>query len=376
MRKVPAQIVASATAPTNLEDVQLTPNDRFALSVDGSSTVTQNIVSYSLKKNDFVSTIPTSAQAVAVSPNGNGVVLTAEFSTNQVRRFIIQRNGTLADTGQEIPAGTNPININFSPDGNFAFVTDAANAVSVLSTVIPDQISLISTVPASGRSQSMAVSSDGRHLFVLGSTNVDIFAFDPVAGNLILERSFAHGLSITLFFGVDQIALDPSETRLFISAAGQVAVFSTSGTKLGTVSGVAGPGGLAIYPRRPVHEGKKSAHMKPGNFLAQNVPGIYPGMFYSLLFYANAQGVENNAPLYVTLTFLDINKNILSNPALKFFVPAASLPDGSSGNWTGFSNVTRVPAPLKAYFARIEFKTGSVGSIVNIDDVALTRFRR
>ncbi|HWP96465.1 MAG TPA: hypothetical protein VN426_06415 [Syntrophomonadaceae bacterium] len=373
LRKIPAQVVGSATSTTNLEDVQLTPDDRFALSVDGSSTVTQNIVSYSLKKDAFVSTIPTSAQAVAVSPTGDGLVLTAEFASNKVRRFIIQHNGTLTDTGQELPAGINPNNINFSPDGNFAFVADAANAVSVLSTVVPDQISLISTVPASGRTQSMAVSRDGRHLFVLGSRNVDIFAFDPAAGSLTLERSFSHGLGINTFFGVDQIALDPSETRLFISAFGQVAVFTTSGTKLGTVAGAAGSGGLAICPLRSVHEGKKAAHMKPGNFLSQNVPGIFPGNLYGLRFYANAQGVRNNAALYVSVTFLDENKNILSNPALEVFIPAGSLPDSASGSWTGFSNATSFPAPPRVYFARIEFKTGSVGSIVNIDDVALVK---
>ncbi|HWP96464.1 MAG TPA: hypothetical protein VN426_06410 [Syntrophomonadaceae bacterium] len=372
LRKEPAQIVASATAPTNLEDVQLTPDDRFALSVDGSAS-NNNLVSYSLKKNVFVSTLPTSAQAVAISPTGNGLVLTAEYDANKVRRFIIQRNGTLTDTGQEIPAGNNPININFSPDGNFAFVSGTSNTVTVLSTIIPDQISLISTVTASFNPQSMAVSSDGTHLFVLGLTNVDIFAFDPVAGSLVLERSFAHNLGITSYYGVDQIALDPSETRLFISASGQVAVFSTSGTKLGTVSGVAGPGGLAIGPRFPVHQGKKAAHMKPGNFLAQNVPGIFPGNLYGLRFYANAQGVQNNAALYVSVTFLDQNKNILSNPALEVFIPAGSLPDSASGSWTGFSNATIFPAPPRAYFARIEFETGSVGSIVNIDDVALVK---
>jgi DNA-binding beta-propeller fold protein YncE len=243
----PAKVVGSATAATFLEDVQITPDDMFALSVDGSAA-NQNIVSYSLKKNTFVSTLATSAQAVAISPTCDSLVLTAVSSANSVRRFMINCCGDLKDTGQQFPAGTNPNNINFSPNGNFAFVVDFAGAVSVLSTVIPDQISLISTIPASSQPQSMVISRDGRHLFVLGSSNVDIFTFDPVSGSLVLARSFAHGLQITPFFGVDQIALDPSETRLFISATGQVAVFTTFGTLLGTVADVSGPGGLAICP--------------------------------------------------------------------------------------------------------------------------------
>lgn len=242
----PAKVISSIIAPTNLEDVQLTPDDRFALSVDGSSP-DQDIVSFSLEKNAVVSAIPTSAQAVAVSPTGNGLVLTAKFYDHVVRRFMIQDNGIITDTGQEIPVGKNPRNINFSPDGEFAFVADAANAVTVLGTILADQISSIDMVSGSSSLQSMAVSRDGRYLFALGLSNIDIFSFDLIAGKLTLERSFAHGLGINTYFGVDQIALDPSETRLFISAFGQVAVFTTWGTKLGTVAGAAGGGGLAIF---------------------------------------------------------------------------------------------------------------------------------
>ena len=245
LSECPAKVAGSATTTTFLEDVQITPNDMFALSVDGSAE-NQNIVSYSLKKNAFVSTLATSAQAVAISPTCARLVLTAVSSANSIRLFMINCCGDLKDTEQQFPAGTNPININFSPNGNFAFVVDFAGDVSVLSTAIPDKISLINTIPTSSQPQSMAISKDGRHVFVLGSSNVDIFTFDPVSGSLALARSFVHGLQITSFFGVDQIALDHSENRLFISATGQVAVFTTFGTFLGIVADVSGPGGLAI----------------------------------------------------------------------------------------------------------------------------------
>ena len=246
-----ATVEHKATAETYLEDVALTPDNRFAISVDGRDPG-QNIVSYSLQENIFKSTLPTDAQAqaVAVSPTGNGLVLTAEYYNNKVRSFVVSHKGTLTDTGLEVPVGDGPININFSPCGNFAFVANRLNdSISVLSTVLPENISLISTVPASSLPQSMAISRNGRYVFLLGSSHVDIFKFDPVSANLTLERSFAHGLGINLLFGVDQIALDPSEQRLFISAFGQVAVFTTFGLKLGTVAGIAGFGGLAIGTR-------------------------------------------------------------------------------------------------------------------------------
>lgn len=196
--------------------------------------------------------MPTSAQAVAVSPSCNGLVLTAVMNANSVHRFTIDREGMLVDCNQEFPAGTNPGNINFSPDGRFAFVANRSasvnfGGVSVLSTLFPDNISLLDTVSVPGVVQSLAVSKDGRHIFALGIANVDIFTFDPIAGSLHLARSFAHGLSIATGIGIDQIALDPAESRLFISATDTLAAFTTYGIPLGSVEGgVSGLGGISI----------------------------------------------------------------------------------------------------------------------------------
>lgn len=244
------RIVHFATAPTYLEDVDLTPDNRFALSVDGSAS-NQDIVSYSLKTNHFISSLPTNAQAVAISPTCNGLVLTAKYDQRLVRVFWINHEGIITDTGLEFPAGGNPININFSPDGNFAFISETPNSISVLSTIFPENISLISTIPASksNQPQSMAITRNGKYLFSLGLNNVDIYNFDPISGNLTLARSFSHGLNINSFYGVDQIALDHDEKKLFISGGGQVGVFTTYGIKLGTVAGVKGPGGLKIGTR-------------------------------------------------------------------------------------------------------------------------------
>lgn len=243
----PARVTGSAVSQTFLEDVALTPDGRYALSVDGSAD-NQDIVSYSLRQNAFASTLPANDQAVAVSPVTGKLVLTVVFAADSVHRFTIDRCGALADTGQEFPAGPRPINLIFSPDGKFAYVASYDSGVSVLSTQDPQNVLLLYTAASSGTVQSMAITRDGRHLFALTLENVDIYFFDPLAGSLTLERSFAHGLSISALFGADQIALDVCETRLFISAIGQVAVFTTYGRSLGAVTGASGPGGIAICP--------------------------------------------------------------------------------------------------------------------------------
>lgn len=100
----PPKVDAILEGPTPMEDVDFTPDGRYAVIVDGGAPA--NIYSYSLRENKFISIIPTDAQAVAVSPKDNGLVLTARRFINTVRRFQINSNGTLIDTGQEIFTGS------------------------------------------------------------------------------------------------------------------------------------------------------------------------------------------------------------------------------------------------------------------------------
>lgn len=232
-----ARVTGSAISETLLRDVALTPDGCYAISVDGAAA-NQDIVSYSLDKNEFVSSLPTSAQAVAVSPVTGGLVLTAEYFSNSVHRFMVNSSGALVDTGQSFPAGPNPNNLNFSPDGRFVFVANYSGGVSVLSTLIPDNVLLLGTAPSSGLTQCLAVSRDGRYVFALTTNNVDIYSFNPVAGSLTLLRSFAHGLTVTAYFGIERLALDATDTRLFISHDAGLAVFTTYGLPLGSVAGI------------------------------------------------------------------------------------------------------------------------------------------
>ncbi len=246
------ELIGRYTVDTFLEDVDLTPDGRFAVSVDGGAE-NQNIVSYSLEQNIVVSSLPAEAQAVAISPTCNGLVLASIEKNQSVRRYEINNTGQLFNSEQEILVGQLPINIIFNQDGNYAFVLDFTGYITVLSTIIPHEINIISTLPTIDNPNCMAISKNSKHFFILGKDSVSIYDFDPIAGHLAYLRSFQHGLQITPYYGVDQITLDQSESRLFISAVGQLAVFTTYGTRLGTVNGVEGPGGIAICSCMPAY---------------------------------------------------------------------------------------------------------------------------
>lgn len=144
-------------------------------------------------------------------------------------------------------------NITFTPDGNFAFIANrAGNSIGILDTRNPDNIRLIRAVGTNTSPLTIVVSNNGRRVYVLTESTVDVFNFNPISGTMSFANSFGHGLQIDFLFGVEQMALDPSETRLFISASGsrELKVFTITGTLVGFVPGVQARGGVAICPRR------------------------------------------------------------------------------------------------------------------------------
>ena len=254
----PPKVIAIQEGQSSMADVDITPDNHFAVTITGLNHPF-NIQSYSLQKNKFVSTLPISFDAVgiAVSPNGNGLVLTNRSSANTVRRFMIDPNGVLFDTGQEIiSGGSRPFNIAFTPDGNFAFVANLiGSSIGILDTENPDNITLLSAVGTNRLPGTIAVSHDGTTVFVLTESTVDIFNFNPQSGTLNLGNSFGHGLLIdpAHLFGADQMALNTNETKLFISAniSRELKVFTTSGKLVGFVAGVEANGGIAICKQFP-----------------------------------------------------------------------------------------------------------------------------
>ncbi|WP_377890745.1 beta-propeller fold lactonase family protein [Alkalihalobacillus sp. R86527] len=251
----PPQVVDVVATPLNAEDVDMTPDNRFAAIVDGGGV--QGIVSYGLADQAIVNAIPgLSLQAVAVSQTGNGLVLGADFFGNQIRVLSIDSAGIIVDTGTTVNTGGNgPINITFHPSGKFAFVANLrSNDIAVFDTTNPTLPVLLTNIPTSTNPQTIVVSKNGKNVFVLtasGGAVVTEYAFTPSAPFLTPVQSFSTGLGTSAYFGVDQMALDVTQKKLLVSAsASQVlAAFGTDGTSLGTIPGVLANGGVATCLR-------------------------------------------------------------------------------------------------------------------------------
>lgn len=243
----PVVIDNESTSPIQAEDVALTPDNRFAV-VGGLGI---GIAAYSLEILGIVDTIPDiRAQAVAVSPNGNGLVLASDIS-NGVHVLLIDSSGNLTRTGQTITTDVQgPINLAFHPSGKFAFVLNSTDPgrISIFDTSNPSNIQFVGNATSPLFAQTIVISNDGKRVYVLSQfeTMVTVYDFKPSAPYLTQIHSFPVNGSIENPIGADQMALDHTGTKLFISASNsfQLQVYSTDGTFLGIVPGVEAHGGI------------------------------------------------------------------------------------------------------------------------------------
>lgn len=239
----PPVVAGTQTLEGFVQDVDITPNEIFAVAA------ADRLYSY-LVANDLIADALTEGTiALAVSPNGNGLILASNRNDPVVlETFLIDSNGNLSMLGT-VPGSFNFFitNIAFSADGNHAFIADFSG-VSVLDTSDPNNITKDGdTVSTNDIPFSFAVSRNGTTVYVLTYATVDIFEFNAATGILTLADSFQHGLPFSIIYvGVDYLGLDISETRLFIAGAGTLAAFTVTGQSLGSVAGVSSDAGLAL----------------------------------------------------------------------------------------------------------------------------------
>lgn len=263
-----------AKATDYLLDVDISPDGRFAAIVDGLGP-DRKIFSYKLENNSYVNQLPAAVHGVAISPAGSGLILTGEGTasnptpTNLKIFYMDPATGLLTDPNITVNShGIRPDNINFTRDGKFAFVVNSgANTpegrnLAVFNTENKNNITFLASASIDFDPQSAAVSRDGRKVYVLTSNTVDIFNFDPLLAPFLTKvGSFDHGLSIADYLSIEQIALDRTETKLFISSAGNVvrAFNAQTGQFISDVQGVVPNGGIATskqpHPQPPPSRG-------------------------------------------------------------------------------------------------------------------------
>jgi len=196
-----------------------------------------------------------SAQAVEVTPDGSLAVI-ANTSQNTVSFIQVSSAGLLTDLAT-LPAGFEPINVAISPKGSVALVPNFGGGSVGIYNLSPTP-SLVGSIQLNvGRLQSVVVSPDGSKAFVYGTDTgtiavLGIDALDNVTDTGIRVAGLRNAAG---FFGVDQLAITPTGTDLFVRSTSGFEVIDTSTNLIKTafvsLPGFTGGGGVATLRNLP-----------------------------------------------------------------------------------------------------------------------------
>lgn len=236
----------------------------FAITIgtgSGEPPPFSSVNSYSLANKEIVSTFTTPVIAAyptdPIIPNDpvHSLVVAMDSENNLIKFLHMDAVGNLTSSGfaDLSSGGVGPQYIKNASEGDFFFISNFNSDSLSIVHITPGGPVLIPPNPVSPNPQGIAVSSDYTRVFVLTADTVDRFSFDPTTGVIAFLGSFAHGLTIPYYPGVNQIAVDPTNTRLFVSGtlpglsrapADVLAVFTTQGVSLGTIAGIEANGGV------------------------------------------------------------------------------------------------------------------------------------
>lgn len=240
-------------------DLSLSADGRYLVVSDGAAAANP-ITIIDTQTQTVIGTLrpDTDRSSIDVCKSGSDVFMGAASSGN-VRRLTLSNTGILADTAQVLGQGSSqPNNVACAPGGTTGVVVN--RGTSDLRSFSASSMAAVSTqpLPGAGLGINVVISPDGSRVFGRRATaGLAAYAFDSVTGAIgseVWSRPTLGGR--VTFFGIDQMAIHPAGTKLYVSTAGAVLVLDAgTGTQLGSFP-IGNPtgidiGGVSVAPNQP-----------------------------------------------------------------------------------------------------------------------------
>jgi hypothetical protein len=231
------------------EDTAISPDGHFLVVCDGSATQPISVVDIATQTQLDTFRLGHDCNSVDVCSDGSVLVTSVERDT--VRRLTINGTGILRDTGEVLSSGGGPNNVFCAPGGLSGIViTYGTNQIQ--SFMIPG-LEAVHTRTLSGREGiSGLVNPAGDRVFARSNNRVDIFDYHSTTGVLgAAPRLTIPIAAATTYYGMDQMALHPNGTKLYVSQPGALKVYDTSTGALltsVTAAGIDKPTGVCVAP--------------------------------------------------------------------------------------------------------------------------------
>lgn len=201
------------------EDIAISPNGLFALVTDGGS---ENCVAaiylspFSLATVYTLTTTSAGAQAVAIAPDNQTVIVCDDFNDRIIYGVVDPNTGLVSETA--LATGIRPANVTISPDGQTVLVANEDNTLSVFQITGPGTLvagTTASVIGLPGGQQSIAFSPNGQRAYVVSvDPSPDQLSWLQInsPGNVTLGGAGVANLLSDVayaFFGVDVLAVTP-----------------------------------------------------------------------------------------------------------------------------------------------------------------------
>lgn len=204
------------------EDTSISPDGRFVVVCDGSAFEPVSVVDIAARSQVSTFHLGTDCNSVEVCDDGSVLVTS---TTGRTRRLTLDSSGVLADTG-DLLLTSEPNNVLCAPGtGSGLVITRGANRVR--SFTVPG-LAPVDTRSFSGFfGISGVVHPSGDRVFTRSNGGaVDVFDFDPLTGALGAAPRLTIPIAPTpTFFGMDQMALHPDGSKLYVSQPGALRVY-------------------------------------------------------------------------------------------------------------------------------------------------------
>jgi DNA-binding beta-propeller fold protein YncE len=160
---------------------------------------------------------------VAVSPDGRSVYVTNDMSDN-ISQYDVGPGGALTPkTPATVTAGDRPSRVAISPDGRSVYVTDSGDGVVANDTVSQYDVDAggaltpktPATVAAGDFPFGVAVSPDGRSVYVTNGNSNDISQYDVGPGGVLSPKTQATVAAAGLF--PTELAVSPDGRSVYVT---------------------------------------------------------------------------------------------------------------------------------------------------------------
>ncbi len=224
------------------EDTSISIDGKFLLVTDGCCG-NQPLSIVDIASRSQVATFRFPADPISVETCSDGSVLVNTFPSS-LYRLTLNASGAPSDTGDLLALDTDDMNVSCSPGGQSGVAVNISG--SIQSFKIPGLVP-VDTRSLGAAGISAVFSPAGDRFYVRSVSTVKGFTFDQATGALGASPFLTIPIAAAnAFFGIDQMAIHPNGTKLYVSQGGNLNIYDamtgsllkTLMTRSGALTGV------------------------------------------------------------------------------------------------------------------------------------------